>query len=124
MDVVTWILTGILAVAFLGAGAMKALTPRQKLLENPNMGWAGDFSQGQVRAIGAVEVLGALGLVLPWLLDVAPVLTPLAALGLALTMVGATVVHQRRGELASTWFITGGLGALALVVAVLRFTQL
>jgi len=68
-------------------------------------------------------VLGALGVVLPWLLDVAPVLTPLAATGLALTMLGAMVVHTRRGERPAL-VPNAVLLALAAAVAVLRFSQL
>jgi uncharacterized membrane protein YphA (DoxX/SURF4 family) len=123
MDVLTWILSGLLAAAFLGAGALKLVTPRTKLLEDPKMAWAGDFTDGQVKAIAALEVLGAIGVVLPWLLDVAPVLTPLAATGLALTMVGAMVVHARRGETAALPPNAVLLG-LAVAVAALRFSQL
>jgi hypothetical protein len=99
------------------AGLMKLAQPREKLVSS-GMGWAEDFSPGAVKAIGAVEVLGAVGLVLPPLVDVAPVLAPLAALGLALTMAGAVVVHVRRREPFVPALV---LGVLALVVAVLRF---
>ena len=97
MNVVLWIIAAVLAVAFLGAGLMKLAQPRQKLVES-GMGWAGDFSPGAVKAIGALEVLGALGLVLPALFDVATVLVPIAAVGLAVVMLGAIVVHARRKE--------------------------
>ncbi|GAB6899820.1 DoxX family protein [Kineosporia succinea] len=119
MNVVLWVVAALLAGAFLAAGAMKLLQPKGKLIES-GMGWAADYSDTQVKLIGAVEVLGALGLILPAALDIAPVLTPLAAAGLFVTMVGAVVVHLRRGE-------TGGavpgvvLGLLALFVAVMRF---
>ena len=123
MDIVAWILSALAAVAFIGAGAMKLTAPRAKLLENPQMGWAGDFSETQVKAIGGIEVLGGIGVTLPWLLDIAPVLTPIAAVGLALTMIGATVVHARRGENASLP-VTGLLFVLAAAVAIIRFAQL
>ncbi len=97
MNVVLWIVAGVLAAAFLGAGLMKLAQPREKLVES-GMGWAGDFSPGVVKAIGALEVLGALGLILPAVFDVATVLVPLAAVGLALIMAGAIVVHARRKE--------------------------
>ena len=97
MNVVLWIIAAVLAVAFLGAGLMKLGQPRQKLVES-GMGWAGDFSPGAVKAIGALEVLGALGLILPALFDVATVLVPIAAVGLAVIMLGAIVVHARRKE--------------------------
>lgn len=97
MNIVLWVIAGLLAAAFLAAGAMKALQPKEKLIAS-GMAWAGDFSDGQVKLIGLVEVLGAIGLVLPALLDIAPVLVPLAATGLAIAMVGAIVVHVRRKE--------------------------
>jgi hypothetical protein len=57
-----------------------------------------DFSAGFVKALGAVEILGAVGLILPALLDIAPILVPLAATGLATIMVGAAIVEFRRQE--------------------------
>jgi VIT1/CCC1 family predicted Fe2+/Mn2+ transporter len=75
---------------------MKLSQPKKKLAEN--MSWVEDFSQPAVRLIGTVEVLGAIGLVLPALTGILPWLTPLAALGLVLTMVGAALTHLRRKE--------------------------
>ncbi|WP_203826440.1 DoxX family protein [Actinoplanes palleronii] len=97
MNVVLWIIAGLLAAAFLAAGAMKALQPKEKLVAS-GMGWAADLSDVQVKLIGVVEVLGAIGLILPALLDIAPVLVPIAATGLVITMIGAVVVHVRRHE--------------------------
>ena len=85
------------------------------------MDWVDDFSDGQVKGIGVLELLGALGLVLPWALGIAKVLTPVAAVGLALVMVGAVVTHVRRKEPPA---VPALLGVVAVVVAVLRFTQL
>ena len=119
MNVVLWIVAGVLAVAFLASGLMKLAQPREKLVES-GMGWAGDFSPGAVKAIGALEVLGALGLILPAALDIAPVLVPLAATGLALVMVGAIVVHARRKETPMV-VINVVLLALAVFVAWGRF---
>ncbi|MCB8945617.1 MAG: DoxX family protein [Ardenticatenaceae bacterium] len=96
MNIALWIVQGLLAVAFLMAGFMKASQPQEKLAEN--MAWVNDFSASQVRLIGILEVLGAVGLILPAVTGVLPILTPLAAAGLALTMMGAAVTHQRRGE--------------------------
>ncbi len=87
------------------------------------MDWVEDFSDGQVKGIGALELLGALGLVLPWALGIAKVLTPIAALGLAAVMGGAVVTHLRRKE-QSAAVAPAVLCVLAVVVAVLRFTQL
>ncbi|MEP6814666.1 MAG: DoxX family protein [Marmoricola sp.] len=123
MEIVGWILSGLLTALFVAAGASKLATPYDKLTANPRMGWANDFRAGQVKAIGALEVLGALGLVLPWLLNVAKVLTPLAAVGLAVVMVGAIATHARRGE-KEALPMTAVLFVLAVAVAVIRFSQL
>ena len=119
MNIVLWIIAGLLALAFAAAGLMKLAQPRAKLAAS-GMAYAEDFSDGAMKGIGALEVLGALGLILPAALGVAEVLTPLAALGLALVMVGAVVVHLRRGE-SKAIGAPIVLGLLALVVAVLRF---
>ena len=97
MNVVLWIVAGLLAVAFLAAGLMKLAQPKKKLADS-GMGWTEDFSDGAVKGIGALEVLGALGLILPAVFDVATVLVPIAATGLALVMLGAAVTHARRRE--------------------------
>ena len=82
------------------------------------MGWADTYSDAGVKGIGAVEVLGAIGLVLPAATGIAPILTPIAAVGLALVMAAAVVVHVRRKEQFVPPLV---LGVLSLVVAVLRF---
>ncbi len=119
MNIVLWIIAGILAVAFLGAGLMKLTQPKEKLAAS-GMGWTEDYSPGQVKTIGTLEVLGAIGLVLPAALGIAEILTPLAAVGLVLTMVGAAVVHAKRGE-GQMIPVNVVLGGLALFVAVMRF---
>ena len=119
MNVVAWILQIVLAVAFLAAGGMKLARPKPALV-GAGLGWADDFSDTNVKLIGAIEVVGAIGLILPWLTGIAPILTPLAALGLALVMAGAVVTHVRRKEQFVPPLV---LGVLALVLAVLRFTS-
>ncbi len=119
MDVVLWIIAVTLAAAFGAAGVMKLAQPKQKLAAS-GMAWVNDFSQGAIRAISSLEVLAAIGLVLPPLLDLAPVLTPLAALGLVLLMVGAAITHLRRNEQPMV-IVNAVLGILAAVVAWGRF---
>jgi uncharacterized membrane protein len=97
VNVVLWIVAGVLAAAFLASGLMKLAQPKKKIVDS-GMGWAEDFSDGAVKGIGALEVLGALGLILPAVFDVATVLVPIAATGLALIMLGAAVTHARRKE--------------------------
>lgn len=96
MNAVLWIVSIVLALAFLAAGIMKLVQPHDRIAAR--MAWASDFSGGQVKAIGLIEVLGAVGLILPGLTGIAPILVPLAATGLALAMLGAIVVHVRRGD--------------------------
>jgi uncharacterized membrane protein len=98
MNLILWIIAGLLAAVFLVAGANKLFISREKLAKAPGGGWALDFSASFVKALGAVEILGAIGLILPALLDIAPILVPLAAVGLALIMVGAVIVTFRRHE--------------------------
>ena len=97
MNVALWIIAGLLAAVFALAGLMKLVQPKDKLAAS-GMAWTEDFSAGAIKGIGALEVLGAIGLILPAALDIVPVLTPLAATGLAVTMLGAAIVHARRKE--------------------------
>ena len=121
MNTATWIVQGVLAFALIGAGLMKLVKSREALLSSgPSMAWAEDFSDGRVKLIGLLEVAGAVGLVLPWALDVAPVLTPVAGIGVALLLVGAATVHLRRHEnkaIGAPLF----LAVLGVFVAVSRF---
>jgi hypothetical protein len=111
MNSALWIIAGLLAVAFLAGGAVKLIMPKEKIAATPLGGWAEDFSGGAVKAIGGLEVLAAVGLVLPAAIDIAPVLVPLAAVGLAVVMVGAMITHLRRHEAKS---IAVNLAYLAL----------
>jgi uncharacterized membrane protein YphA (DoxX/SURF4 family) len=96
MGIALWVVQVLLAAAFLVSGATKLSQPKEKLVEK--WAWVEDFSQPTVRIIGAPEVLGAIGIVLPALTGILPSLTPLAALGLVLTMIGAALTHLRRTE--------------------------
>ena len=98
MNLSLWIVAGLLAVVYLLSGAGKLVVPKEKLATAPGAGWVEDFSAGSVKAIGALEVLAAVGLVLPAATDIAPVLVPLAALGLVLIMGGAVITRLRRHE--------------------------
>ena len=120
MNVFLWIVAGLLAAFFLAAGGNKLAQSKAKLGENPNMKWTEDFSAGTLKFIGAAEVLGALGVILPAALDIAPILVPLAAVGLAVIMAAAIVVHVRRKEY-KTLPINAVVLVLAVVLAVFRF---
>ncbi|MEQ8674527.1 MAG: DoxX family protein [Aggregatilineales bacterium] len=118
MNVALWIVQVLLAIAFAAAGGMKLATPKAKVADNPRMAWVNDFTQTQLRIIGGLEVAAAIGLILPAALDILVFLTPLAAVGLVLTMIGAALTHIRRKEPIIPNVVLGGL---ALFVAVGRF---
>ena len=94
MTVALWIVQGLLALLFLFAGVMKFIMTVEEMTKDIPM--PGAF----LRFIGVVEILGAIGLVLPALLRIKPGLTPLAAAGLAIIMIGATVVTLTTGAVA------------------------
>ncbi len=98
MNLALWIIAGLLAAAFFVAGGNKLLISRAKLARAPGGGWVNDFSADFIKALGVVEILGAVGLILPAAVDITPVLVPIAAIGLALIMVGAAIVVIRRDE--------------------------
>ena len=114
MNVVLWIIASVLAVAFLGAGLMKVAQPKEKLAAS-GMGWTEQFPPAAIKLIGGLEVLAAIGLILPAALDIAPVLVPLAALGLVLMMIGAAITHARRNE---TQMIAANVVLLVLAAVV------
>jgi hypothetical protein len=97
MDTALWIVQALLAALFLVTGMTKLTQPRLKMAAGP-MVWAADVNDSQFRTIGALEVFGAAGLILPGALGIAEFLVPVAAMGLALTMVGAIATHVRLGE--------------------------
>ncbi|HEX4253299.1 MAG TPA: DoxX family protein [Pseudonocardia sp.] len=118
MATLVWVLQILLAVVFVAAGLVKLLRPKAEL--RAQMGWVDDYPDNGVKAIGAVEVLAAIGLILPALTGIATVFVPLAALGLVLLMIGAAITHGRRKEYP---FVAGNVVLLiiALIVAWTRF---
>jgi hypothetical protein len=100
VNIALWIIAGLLAAAFAFAGLFKVVQPKEKLAAS-GLGWTADYSAGGVKTIGALEILAAIGLILPAALNIAPVLVPLAALGLVTIMIGAIITHARRKESSS-----------------------
>ncbi|QZH60921.1 DoxX family protein [Mycolicibacterium farcinogenes] len=111
MNLVLWILQGLLAAMFLMAGIAKSTQSRDKLIKQ--FGWVHDVPTPLVRFIGVSELAGALGLVLPAATGTAALLTPLAAICLAVVMVLAMALHARRNEPQAIAF-----NAVVLVAAV------
>ena len=91
MEIAYWIAGGLLALFYLYAGGLKVARSQEQL--RPMMGWVDTVPMPAVRAIGAIEVLGAAGLILPPLTGIAPVLAPAAAIGFVLLQAGAIAVH-------------------------------
>lgn len=117
MDIAYWIVAGLLALFYLWGGGIKVVRSQQQL--QPMMGWVDTVPMPAVRAIGVLEVLGALGIILPPLTGIAPWLAIAAAVGLALIQVGGIVVHVSRGE-ARLIGLNIALLAAAVAVAVLQ----
>jgi uncharacterized membrane protein len=121
MNIAVWIVSGLLAAAYLFAGTNKATRPKDKLVDS--MPWAEDFSPATIKFIGIMEILGAIGLILPWLTGIAAFLTRLAATGLVILQLLAIIVHLRRREAKVVPMNTIFLLA-ALFVAILRYIAL
>ena len=100
MNVVLWILQGLLAVVFLMAGFMKVSKSKDKLKEmgGKHLDWVDDVSASTIRLIGILELLAGIGIILPQLTGILPRLTPLAAVGLVLTMIGAMMLNVRESN--------------------------
>jgi hypothetical protein len=119
MNILLWILAGVLAAIFLAVGLMTVLRPKEKLAA-AGMGWVEGVNPVAVKALGALEVLAAVGLTLPALVDIAPILVPLAATGLIALMIGAAITHARLKETPAI-MLNLVLLAMAAVVAWGRF---
>lgn len=94
MTTTIWIIKGILAALFGITGLLKLFLPKDKLIEKGMKGLV-SIDDTQIKGIGVVELLGAIGILLPGLLNIYPILSGIAALGLALTMMVAARVHQK-----------------------------
>ncbi|MFE4450629.1 DoxX family protein [Streptomyces sp. NPDC056796] len=115
MNVALWITAGVLAVVCL-VGSSKMFVPQAKLAAvGSSAQWVLDFAPGVLKAIGAVELLAAVGLILPAVLDMAPVQVPMAATGLVVLFGCAIVMRLRRGERVT---ITGDVIYLVLAAFV------
>lgn len=119
MNIVVWIVQGLVALAFLLAGFMKTFMPVATLKKN--MAWVNDVPAAFVRFIGVAEILGAIGLILPLATGIAPWLTVAAAIGLVVVMISASIFHASRRE-SSNIGMNVVLLLLALFIVVARLT--
>jgi uncharacterized membrane protein YphA (DoxX/SURF4 family) len=111
MNIALWIIQVLLALLFLFGGGVKLVLPIEEMAKQVAM--PGPF----LRFIGVCEVLGGLGLILPGLLRIWTWLTPLAALGLVIIMIGATAVTLKSGQQAAPALLPLVVGLLAAFVA-------
>ncbi len=116
MNIALWIASGLLAFAMVAAGGFKIAVPRVKLMEK--MKWARTWSDGQVKLLGLAEVLGGVGLIVPYVTGILPILTPVAAVCLTVLMVGAVRAHVVHKESPAAPAI---LAVLGVFVALGRF---
>ena len=112
MNSALWTVQALLALLFLFVGGMKLVLPIEEMMKQMPIPLPGWF----LRFTGVVEVLGAIGLILPRLLGIRPGLTPLAAAGLVIVMIGATVYTVAAGNVASA-LISMVVGLLCAFVA-------
>ena len=112
MNIALWIAQGLLAAVFLFAGGMKLVMPIDEMMKQMPI----PLPEWFVLFTGVVEVLGAIGVILPWLLRIRPRLTPLAAAGLVIVMIGATAYTLAAGQVAPG-LISLMVGILAAFVA-------
>ncbi|BCJ44112.1 membrane protein [Actinoplanes ianthinogenes] len=96
MEIAYWILAGLLALFYLYAGGLKTVRSQDQL--RPMMGWVDQIPMPLVRTIGVLEILGAVGLILPPLTGIATALAFAAAIGLVLIQIGGIITHVSRGE--------------------------
>ena len=114
---IMWAIQIFLAVVFGAAGTMKLMRSKAQLGATPHMGWVQSVPEAQIKLLGVAEVLGAIGLVAPMATGIAPFLTRIAAVCLAVLMGGAVATHMNRREPAG---MATALAALTIVVATFR----
>ena len=103
LNLALWIVAAILSVVFLVSSSTKVFVPKEKLagMGGAASRWVEGFSPGALKAIGALEFLAAVGLIVPAAIGIAPILVPLAATGAVVLFAGAVTMRLRRGEKAT-----------------------
>ena len=118
MNTLVWIIQWITAILFAIAGSIKITQPKDKLKKS--LPWTSHFPLSTVKVIGTSELLGAIGLIIPQITGILPVLSPIAAIGLSLLMVFAASHHLPRNEYKEAIF-NAVLFILTGMVALYRF---
>lgn len=120
MNIALWVVQAILAAIFLGSGLAKSTQSKERMIAAGQTGVA-PFPLPVIRVVAALEILGAIGLIVPWLTGIAPVLTPIAAVCLAVVMVGAAISHASLREYRQVIGVNTPIFLACLFVAVGRF---
>ncbi len=120
MNLTLWIAAGFLALVALVGGITKTFVPKEKLAHHEGARWTRDVSPEFVKSLGLLEILAAVGLILPAVVDVAPVMVPVTAVCWVALMIGAMVTHGRLGQ-AKLVMVNVVYVALAVYIAVGRF---
>ena len=123
MNTLAWTLQIVAAATFLYSGSLKSWMPKDRMIATGQTGVA-PYPLPVLRIVAVSELLGATGLLLPWLLGVDRFLTPLAAACLVPIMVGAAVAHAGLGELKQVFFVNLPLLAILLGVVAIRIGDL
>ena len=119
MHLTLWIAAGLLALVALAGGISKTFLPKEKLDAHP-ASWTPGASTGFVKTLGILELLAAVGLILPAVVDIAPVMVPVTAACWVVLMIGAMITHGRLGQVKLV-LLTFGYLLLAAFVAWGRF---
>ena len=98
MNLTLWIAAGLLAAVAMAGGVTKTFVPKAKLAAAHGGEWTAGASVGFVKTLGVLELLAAVGLILPAIVDIAPVMVPVTAVCWVLLMIGAMITHGRLGQ--------------------------
>ncbi|MFD7072963.1 DoxX family protein [Nocardioides sp. NPDC059952] len=120
MHIALWITAGLLALVALTGGLTKTFVPLDKLSRHDGAAWTRGASPTFVRTLGILEILAAIGLVLPAVLDIVPVMVPVTAACWIALMIGAMITHGRLGQ-AKLVMVNVAYLALAVFIVVGRF---
>jgi len=120
MNLGLWIAAGLLSAVALAGGISKTFVPKAKLAAAHGGEWTAHASVGFVKTLGVLELLAAVGLILPAIVDIAPVMVPITAVCWVLLMIGAMITHGRLGQVKLAMLNLGYL-ALAAFIAWGRF---
>lgn len=120
MNITLWIAAGLLAMVALAGGFTKTFIPKEKLEHHEGAAWTRDFSPAFVKTLGVLELLAAVGLILPAAVDLAPAMVPVTAVCWVALMIGAMITHGRLGQFRLV-MVNAVYVSLAVVIAIGRF---